>query len=101
MLEGIEAIVFRTVGDQPSLWESVLPEELRRLPEELARVYVAPVADGPIVAPHRSQVLFCEVVLRWCREGHIEVIAVDDTVLNGSRAQDGMQFESDTRLADP
>jgi transposase, IS5 family len=30
--------VFRTVGDQPSLWESVLPEELRRLPEELARV---------------------------------------------------------------
>ena len=30
--------MFRTVGDQPSLWESVLPEELRRLPEELARV---------------------------------------------------------------
>ncbi|COV78394.1 transposase [Mycobacterium tuberculosis] len=36
--EGIGAIVFRTVGDQASLWESVLPEELRRLPEELARV---------------------------------------------------------------
>jgi len=30
--------VFRTVGDQPSLWESVLPEEVRRLPDELARV---------------------------------------------------------------
>jgi transposase, IS5 family len=30
--------VFRTVGDQPSLWESVLPEELQRLPEELVRV---------------------------------------------------------------
>jgi transposase, IS5 family len=30
--------VFRTVGDQVSLWESVLPEEMRRLPEELARV---------------------------------------------------------------
>jgi IS5 family transposase len=30
--------VFRTVGDQPSLWESVLPEELLRLPQELARV---------------------------------------------------------------
>ncbi|HTY34643.1 ISNCY family transposase [Mycobacterium sp.] len=30
--------MFRTVGDQCSLWESVLPEELRRLPEELARV---------------------------------------------------------------
>ncbi|CKU68082.1 transposase [Mycobacterium tuberculosis] len=36
--EGIEAIVFRTVGDQASLWESVLPEELRRVPQELARV---------------------------------------------------------------
>jgi transposase, IS5 family len=30
--------VFRTVGDQPSLFESVLPEELLRLPEHLARV---------------------------------------------------------------
>jgi IS5 family transposase len=36
--EGIEAIVFRTVGDQPSLWESILPKEVQRLPEELARV---------------------------------------------------------------
>ena len=38
VVEGIEAIVFRTVNDQPSLWELVLPEEVRRLPEELARV---------------------------------------------------------------
>jgi len=30
--------VFRTVGDQQSLWESILPEEVRRLPDELARV---------------------------------------------------------------
>jgi IS5 family transposase len=30
--------VFRTIGDQVSLWESVLPEELLRLPGELARV---------------------------------------------------------------
>lgn len=30
--------MFRTVGDQPSLFESVLPELLLRLPEELARV---------------------------------------------------------------
>jgi len=37
-LEGIEAIVFRTVGDQESLWESLLPDEVRRLSEELARV---------------------------------------------------------------
>jgi IS5 family transposase len=30
--------VFRTVGDQPSLFESVLPQELLRLPAELERV---------------------------------------------------------------
>ncbi|MGZ5398237.1 MAG: ISNCY family transposase [Mycobacterium sp.] len=30
--------MFRTVGDQPSLFESVLPQELLRLPDELARV---------------------------------------------------------------
>jgi IS5 family transposase len=38
VLEGIEAIVFRTIGDQPPLWESRLPPEVLRLPEELARV---------------------------------------------------------------
>ena len=37
-LRGFKAVVFRTVGDQPSLWESILPEQLRRLPGELARV---------------------------------------------------------------
>jgi IS5 family transposase len=30
--------VFRTIGDQPSLWASLLPEEVLRLPAELARV---------------------------------------------------------------
>ncbi len=30
--------MFRTIGDQPSLWESLLPQEVLRLPEELARV---------------------------------------------------------------
>lgn len=30
--------MFRTVGDQPSLWESVLPEACLRLPAELERV---------------------------------------------------------------
>src|SRR5215212_8406142 len=30
--------MFRTVGDQPTLWEAILPEDLRRLPGELARV---------------------------------------------------------------
>jgi transposase, IS5 family len=32
--------MLRTVGDQVSLWEAVLPDELRRLPDELARVDV-------------------------------------------------------------
>ena len=30
--------MFRTLGDQASLWESLLPDELLRLPDELARV---------------------------------------------------------------
>jgi IS5 family transposase len=34
----IEAIVFRTIGGPPSPWESLLPPQLLRLPEELARV---------------------------------------------------------------
>jgi transposase, IS5 family len=38
--------VFRTVGDQPSLFESVLPEELLRLPDELARVDA--MLDDPV-----------------------------------------------------
>ena len=48
--EGIEAIVFRTLGDQPSLWESILPEQVRRLPEELARVD-ARLDDAAFFAP--------------------------------------------------
>jgi IS5 family transposase len=42
--------VFRTVGDQVSLWEAVLPEELQRLPEELGRIDALlddPVFFGP------------------------------------------------------
>lgn len=30
--------MLRTAADQPTLWESILPAELRRLPVELARV---------------------------------------------------------------
>jgi transposase, IS5 family len=46
VLEGIEAIVFRTVSDQMSLWEAVLPSELLKLPEELARVDA--LLDDPV-----------------------------------------------------
>jgi IS5 family transposase len=46
--------MFRTIGDQVSLWESLLPEEVLRLPEELARVDV--LLDDPaffaLFAPH-------------------------------------------------
>jgi transposase, IS5 family len=38
--------VFRTIGDQCSLWESLLPEEVLRLPEELARVDA--LLDDPV-----------------------------------------------------
>jgi IS5 family transposase len=36
--EGFEVIVFRTVYDQPTLWDSILPAELLVLSAELARV---------------------------------------------------------------
>ena len=59
MLEGIEAIVFRTIGDRPSLWESRLPPEVLRLPEELARVDA--LLDDPAFfapfAPHFHPVI--------------------------------------------
>jgi IS5 family transposase len=52
----IEATVFRTIGDRPSPWESLLPAELLRLPEELARVDA--LLDDPAFfapfAPHFS-----------------------------------------------
>lgn len=38
--------MLRTVGDQPSLWESLLPAELLVLPVELARVDV--LLDDPV-----------------------------------------------------
>ncbi len=38
--------MFRTVGDQPTLWEAILPDELRRLPVELARVDA--LLDDPV-----------------------------------------------------
>ena len=38
--------MLRTVADQPSLWEAILPEDLRRLPTELARVDA--LLDDPV-----------------------------------------------------
>jgi transposase, IS5 family len=38
--------MLRTVADQPSLWEAILPDELRRLPAELARVDA--LLDDPV-----------------------------------------------------
>jgi transposase, IS5 family len=59
VLEGIEAIVFRTIGDGPSSWESRLPPEVLRLPEELARVDA--LLDDPAFfapfAPHFHPVI--------------------------------------------
>jgi hypothetical protein len=60
--ERIEAIVFLTVGNQCALWESLLPEEMRRLPHELGRVdslldhpaFFAPVRPPRRQRTHRS-----------------------------------------------
>ena len=38
--------MLRTVADQPSLWEAILPEGFRRLPAELARIDV--LLDDPV-----------------------------------------------------
>jgi transposase, IS5 family len=46
VLEGIEATMFRTIGDGPSSWELLLPPEVLRLPEELARVDA--LLDDPV-----------------------------------------------------
>ena len=59
MLEGIEATVFRTISGPVPAWESQLPGELLRLPEELARVDA--LLDDPAFfapfAPHFHPVL--------------------------------------------
>jgi IS5 family transposase len=55
----IEATVFRTISGRPSSWETMLPAELLRLPEELARVDA--LLDDPAFfapfAPHFHPVL--------------------------------------------
>lgn len=38
--------MFRTIGDRPSPWESLLPPEVLRLPEDLARVDA--LLDDPV-----------------------------------------------------
>ena len=38
--------MLRTVADQPTLWEVILPDELRRLPVELAGVDA--LLDDPV-----------------------------------------------------
>ncbi len=57
--EGIEAIMFRTIGDGPPAWESALPPEVLRLPDDLARVDA--LLDDPVFfapfAPHFHPVL--------------------------------------------
>jgi len=55
-LEGIEAIVFRTIGDQVPLWESILPPKVLRLPEELACSRRFPSA--PVMALRRTSMAF-------------------------------------------
>ena len=45
-VEGIEAIVLKTVNDQPTLWDSILPPELLVLPVELGRVDA--LLDDPV-----------------------------------------------------
>jgi IS5 family transposase len=53
VVQGIEVLMLRTRNDQPTLWESILPQELLRLPAELARVD-ALLDDERFFAPFRA-----------------------------------------------
>src|SRR5690349_23889861 len=44
--KGLRPFMLRTVADQPTLWEAILPEELRRLPVELTRIDA--LLDDPV-----------------------------------------------------
>jgi IS5 family transposase len=68
VLEGIEAIVFRTIGDRPPLRESRLPPELLRLPEELARVD-ALLDDPAFFAPFAPHSTRCSAIRPRRRNG--------------------------------
>lgn len=72
-VEGIEAIVFRTVNAQPTLWDSILPAELLVLPVELARVDALlddPAFFAPFVAFFDARIgrpsIPTETYLRLC-----------------------------------
>ena len=54
--------MLRTRNDQPTLWESILPEDLRRLPAELARVD-ALLDEEAFFAPFRPYFDPCKVQL--------------------------------------
>jgi IS5 family transposase len=54
----IEATVFRTISGPLSWWESLLPPELLRLPEELARVD-ALLDDPAFFAPFAPHFIRC------------------------------------------
>jgi IS5 family transposase len=49
----LEALVLRETDPQPSLWEALLPEDLKRLPAELAQVD-AYLDDEGFIAPWRA-----------------------------------------------
>ena len=58
--------MLRTVADQPTLWEAILPEELRRLPDQLARVGALlddPVFFTPFVPVRRLLSAMCRGVV--------------------------------------
>ena len=67
--EGIEAIVFRTVNDQPTLWDSMLPPELLVLPVELGRVDALRQSPHSIIITHdNSHHSICLVQLKIARD---------------------------------
>ena len=56
--------MFRTVNDQPTLWDAILPSELLVLSEELARVDVL-LDDPAFFAPFAALSMLESVVHRF------------------------------------
>jgi len=80
--------MFRTVGDGPALRESLLPEEVLRLPQELVRVEQGNPSDGPQFAAAGRVTRRAGKTPRTGSEGRISTLKCqhgrDRTRLNGT-----------------
>ena len=100
--KGLRPFMLRTVADQPSLWEAILPDELRQLPTELARIDVLlddPVLFAPFV-PFFDSELGPTPMETYLRLMFLKSFVFDNIALVGDAAH-GMAPTSDAAAASP